>query len=87
MFFGGVPLAFGLIHFFAFVFFPKSRENLHYAIFTVSIAAFIFANFYGRFLVDAPFQKAVEVYGRSSTEIALTLIIWRFAVIATVLSA
>ena len=39
----GVPLAFALLHFLLFLFYPESRENLSYALFAVSMAALIFA--------------------------------------------
>ena len=86
MFFTGVPLAFALIHFFVFAFYPRTKENLFFAVLTFSIAVFIFSNFQGRFLTDAPLQRAVMTHGRSSPQIALILVLWRFAVISMVVS-
>jgi len=42
MFFTGILLAFAILHLFLFVFYPYSRQNLHYAVFTGLFAAMIF---------------------------------------------
>lgn len=86
-FFGGIPMAFALIHGLIYLFYPRTRENLHFAVLTTSIALFMLSNFQGRFLTDLPLQAAVMVHGRSSPAIALTLIVWRISVMVTVLSA
>ncbi len=39
----GVPLAFTLLHFLLFLFYPESKENLYYALFAASISALAFA--------------------------------------------
>ena len=38
----GVPLIFTFLHFLLFLFYPRSRENLHYAVFTLCFAALAF---------------------------------------------
>ncbi|GEM_PF-6046263 len=90
MFFAGVPIAFAILHLFLFLFNPRLRENLYYAIFTGSFAAFIFTNFQGRFLTDNPtqmgFNEAVRDLGRISEEILFVLRAWRVTVALTALS-
>jgi serine phosphatase RsbU (regulator of sigma subunit) len=44
MFFTGMSLAFALLHLLLFLFYPRSRGNLYFAIFTVSIATLIFSS-------------------------------------------
>ena len=39
------PLAFALLHFFLFLFYPEYKRNLYYAIFALSVSALIFAPF------------------------------------------
>ena len=46
----GVPLAFALLHFLLFVFYPESRENLYYALYAISTAALIFSPLQTSFL-------------------------------------
>ena len=45
MFFTGILLAFTVVHFLLFVFYPQMRANLYYALFTSTIAACIFFGF------------------------------------------
>jgi signal transduction histidine kinase len=45
MFFTGLPLAFCLLHFLLFVFYPRQRENLFFAIFALSMAGLTFFAF------------------------------------------
>jgi signal transduction histidine kinase len=45
MFFTGLPLAFCLLHFLLFVFYPKQKENLFFAVFALSMAALTFFAF------------------------------------------
>ena len=48
MFFSGVPITFALLHLFLFLFYPRARANLYFAMSAVGIGAYIFANFQGR---------------------------------------
>lgn len=54
MFFTGVPLAFAVLHFFLFIFYPAARGNLFYSLFTISAAALTFTVL--RPLVDTEFS-------------------------------
>ncbi|MBI4489752.1 MAG: SpoIIE family protein phosphatase, partial [Deltaproteobacteria bacterium] len=45
MLFTGISLALALLHLLLFAFYPKSKGNLYYALFTASIAAAIFGGF------------------------------------------
>ena len=45
MFFTGILLAFTVVHFLLFIFYPQMRANLYYALFTSTIAACIFFGF------------------------------------------
>ena len=42
MFFGGILLAFSVVHFLLFAFYPRLRANLYYALFIGTITAFVF---------------------------------------------
>ena len=45
MFFTGVPLAFAILHLLLFLFYPRSREILYYAVFTGLFAAAAFVDY------------------------------------------
>ena len=58
VFFAGVPLAFALLHFLLYVFYPQARDHLLYAIFTGSCAAATFFLFQNRFITSTPLYLA-----------------------------
>jgi len=46
MFLVGVPIALAFLHLLLFLFYPRSRLNLYFALFAISIAASVFLNYW-----------------------------------------
>jgi serine phosphatase RsbU (regulator of sigma subunit) len=68
IFFSSVPLAFSMLHLVLFLFYPRIKENLYYALFTGSLAIFIFIYFQRSFSMQPDLM-----YGVLAVPIAVSL--------------
>lgn len=61
IFFTALTLGFGLLHFILFVFLPRQRSNLYYALFLLVYRVLGFDRFsqFGQFLLDDCFDTAL----------------------------
>ena len=67
--FAAIPMLFALLHLMLFLFYPKARENLYYAISTVFFAIFFYGNYHTDFSTN-PFDF---IYIRHIQDVAISL--------------